>query len=189
MSRRAAGAVLVLALGAGGGCDDGAPAAEETAPPAAGVTTVLAATTSVEARRRVAGSWWVLAPALPVQGLYLTLEESGTGEGPDDGPWDGSWVSFDWRGTKEGGEPARASRPVEVSARRDGDVIVVSGPVPQVDALGRPTGASGHWELAVKAASLPGQPLHFTGRMVHSEGSPARDVEVEVLSTFRSWAP
>jgi hypothetical protein len=180
--RRATSLLLVLATSLA--CSQGDEPAAEAQPgtPAAGTPPAAGAAGTVEPRREFAGAWFVLAPELPAQGLYLTLETSG-----DDDHWDGSWISFDWRGTEEGSHLARVSRPVEASARRDGGEIVIVGAVPEVDARGRPTGRSGRWELRVARSSLPGQPLQYTGRMVHDD-QPI-DVPVELLSNFRPWAP
>lgn len=178
--RRAA--CLLLATGLA--CSQGEEPAAEAQPgaPAPGTPPAAGAAGTVEPRREFAGAWFVLAPELPVHGLYLSLETSG-----DDDHWDGSWISFDWRGTEEGSQLARVSRPVEVSARRDGEEIVIVGAVPEVDARGRPTGRRGRWELRVSRSSLPGQPLHYTGRMVHDDEP--LDVPVELVSNFRPWAP
>lgn len=156
-----------------------------TAPAASGPSDMSQALPSNEPRTGLEGRWWVLAPSLPVHGLLLSIEpadESGN-------RWSGSWLSFDWRATDDAAQLARPSRPVEISARAEGDEIVIVGPVPQVDTLGRPTGQRGSWELRVTRTSLPGQPLRYGGRVTHSDPAEAVDGTVELVTSFRPWSP
>jgi len=136
-----------------------------------------------ELRKRFEGHWWVLSLELPVQGLSLNLEPTA-----DANRWEGSWVSFDWRGSSDQQQLARVSRPVEVSARREGELMIIVGAVPQVDARGRPTGRRGDWELRVTRSSLPGQPLHYTGHMLHSDSAQDEPLAVELMPNFRAWS-
>lgn len=137
-----------------------------------------------QARTTVEGDWWVLAPSLPTHGLRLTLVRR---DQDPDGAWEGSWRSFDWRGTEHAHLLARASRPVAVSAQRDhGGRLVVHGPVPQIDARGRPTGQEGRWQLVLEQVSLAGQPLRFSGTLARDEGP---GVPVELTTAFRAWGP
>lgn len=138
------------------------------------------------ARSTLEGDWWVLCADLPHQAFKLSLL---AGDANTDF-WEGSWIVFDWRGTVHQGALARASAPVSVSAHRSADgTIIITGPVPQVDAQGLPTGETGAWELAVQQVSLAGQPLRYSGSIRHSDnagGEPALKVDLE--TGFRSWA-
>lgn len=138
------------------------------------------------ARSTIEGDWWVLCADLPHQAFKLSLL---AGDANTDF-WEGSWIVFDWRGTVHPGALARASAAVSVSAHRSaGGTIIISGPVPQVDAQGLPTGETGAWELTVQQISLAGQPLRYGGSMRHSDdagGEPALNVELE--TGFRAWA-
>lgn len=167
--RAATTALLALLLVGLTACDDQPVASPE-------------ATALPEARTTVAGDWWVLAPALPTHALRLTLVRRA--DDPDRA-WDGSWRSFDWRGTERPHLLARGSHPVAVSARRNlSGQLEVHGPVPQIDAQGRPTGQEGACHLVVEQVSLAGQPLRFAGTLTR-DGQPA--VPVELTTAFRTW--
>jgi len=177
--------VIALALASTPACDT---AAEPEATPAAEAAAPAAATVEISndpSRTTFAGDWWVLCTDLPHQGFKLSLLAPQESEGF----WEGSWISFDWRGTAHPGALARASAAVAVSAHRGSDgTIVITGPVPQIDALGLPTGDTGAWELAVQQISLTGQPLRYSGSMRHSETADlAVPLTVELETSFRVW--
>jgi len=182
-SRRSVTArVVTLALcGCGGDEAPAAPAeSAESAPPPAPAP---AATRVVSAEdTSLAGTWWALAQSLPFQGLRMSLVDT-----DDEGRWEGSWISFDWRGSESGTNLSRASRPVAISARREGQEFVIVGPAPQIDATGRPTGDRGTWELRVQRMGLPGEPVRFAGRMRHDELTVDEGVPVDLEPSFRAW--
>lgn len=138
------------------------------------------------ARTTFAGDWWVLCTELPHQAFKLSLLAPQEVQGY----WEGSWISFDWRGTAHSGALTRASAAVAVTAHQGGDdTIIITGPVPQIDAQGLPTGDTGAWELTVQRISLTGQPLRYSGSMRHSETADlAVPLTVELETSFRAWA-
>lgn len=173
---------LLLALMVGCGGQNSGSGSTASGPGADATGGAVASVATAELRKSFEGHWWVFCAEMPVHALFLSLEPAGVGR------WNGSWISFDWRGTREPAQLARVSRPVEVSARTEREEIVIVGPVPQVDALGLPTGRRGSWELRLTRSSLPGQPLQYTGRMLHSDPVDAVDLPVELVSSYRPWS-
>lgn len=131
----------------------------------------------------LAGTWWIVFPELPYEGLRLTLEQPA----PSRGSWEGSWISFDWRSTRSPSDLARPSRPVAVTARREGDAVRVIGPAPQIDAQGRPNGDHGTWDLLVRRSSLPGEPARHTGRARHPPLTGEGETPVDMSRSFRPY--
>lgn len=189
-SRRIAAALVVASLALGACADDEPPVetpAEPTEPtePAERLPPppTPAATRPPSAQNTsLAGTWWALAQSLPYKGLRMTLVDT-----DDDGHWEGSWISFDWRGSETASNLSRSSRPVAISARREGDEFVIVGPSPEIDASGRPTGDRGTWEVRVQRTGLPGEPVRFAGRMRHAEFTADEGAPVDLESSFRVW--
>jgi hypothetical protein len=177
-------APLLTILCLGFGCDqsDEPEASPENSTP----VTTTEDSRSDPKRSTFAGDWWVICAELPHQAFKLSLLA------PDERVdfWEGSWIMFDWRGTSQAGALARASAAVAVNAHRGANgMIIITGPVPQIDAQGLPTGETGAWELAVQLISLTGQRLRYSGSMRHSSDPPgSRALDVELETTFRLWA-
>lgn len=183
LPRRFAALLTAVAVATSLACEP-AEEAESTAENAPATATVEEVR-SDSSRTTFAGDWWVLCTDLPHQAFKLSLLAPQETEGF----WEGSWISFDWRGTSHPGALSRASAAVAVSAHRGADgTIVITGPVPQIDAQGLPTGETGSWDLTVQRTSLTGQPLRYSGLIRHSEAAatlPALSVDLE--TSFKPW--
>ncbi|GJM20898.1 MAG: hypothetical protein DHS20C15_08130 [Planctomycetota bacterium] len=190
-ARRSALVVTILIVSA---CGSGDSAAETTAPPATNTTPPNTGAPAVEsvtnqtgqaAPEQLAGTWWVFVPEQPQRAFRATLVAT-----DHEQHFRGSWVSFDWRGTSRPETLHRMTKPVEIQAEHSDGRLFVRGPAPQIDATsGQPTGAHGSWELRVRLASLPGEPLRFTGRLLrHDDSAEDEGLAAEVSKSFEAYS-
>ncbi len=131
----------------------------------------------------VAGAWWAVSRELPWCAFRLELEAD-----VDPDAWTGSWTSFDWRGSAGADALARPSLPVAISARREGDALVVTGPAPQFDVSGVPNGERGRWELRVRRVNAPGKEDRYGGVLVHLDHTGPRGVAAVLQRGFEPWS-
>jgi hypothetical protein len=76
---------------------------------------------------------------------------------------------------------------VALTAHRNGGHTEISGPMPEVDAEGRPNGQHGHWLLELTDAPPAGGPRRMTGRLVLTDGTKEEGVAVEISREFLPW--
>lgn len=129
------------------------------------------------------GTWWVGARDLPTFGLQLSIRATRI-----EGTYSGRAVAFDWRGSESPQRLFRPSRPVTLTAHRKDGHTEISGPVPQVDAEGRPNGQQGHWLAELVDAHPAGGPRRLNGRLTVTDRTAAEGVVVEVSREFRPWS-
>jgi len=190
-----AGLVLCALLIGCGGADSPPSATEGQDGPSAGTGELTPdpdpePAPPIDVPRGLAGRWWLLAPDLSYVAFRLDLEPAGL-----DGHFEGPWRSFDWRGTPREQAPYRISRPVTVQARQTGGELIIQGRAPQVDAEGRPNGATGSWTVTLRRNTTADGPSPWRGSLVHTPGAgavrltPAEGVPAELTHTFRMWEP
>jgi hypothetical protein len=178
---------LALALGlAAGGVGCGRVSAGEQEPAAArpeagnGPAHVESAATVEDP---LAGTWWVFAKDLPIRAFRMNIANTND----PDGPREGSWVSFDWRATTLEEVLARRSKPVAITARKEGELLVIEGPSPMLTDRGEPNGRRGTWRLEVRRTNMPGEPLRLSGKTVHTELTGPEGVPVDLERNFRPY--
>jgi hypothetical protein len=132
----------------------------------------------------LAGTWWVLAADLPLRALRMNLLPA---NGPDSAR-SGHWVSFDWRATTSEDQLVRRSRPVAITMRTEGDLLVIEGPSPMLTDRGEPNGRRGDWRLELRRTNMPGEPLRLSGSAVHTELTEPTGVPVDLERTLRPWS-
>ena len=129
------------------------------------------------------GTWWVGARELPTFGLRLDVRATRV-----EGTYSGQAVAFDWRGSEAPLRLFRPTRPVTLTAHRKEGRTEISGPVPQVDAAGRPNGQEGHWLLELVDAQPAGGPRRMTGQLMLTDRTSEVGTAVEVSREFRPWS-
>jgi hypothetical protein len=137
----------------------------------------------------LAGTWYALAPSHPYLALRLNLVAT-----QDEHALEGHWISFDWRATTLPEALVRRSKAVLVLVSRAGTreapgAVVVDGAMPMLDENNAPNGQNGTWHIELTRASLPGEPLRFRGRGVHSTLTAQEGVDVDLVRDFRAWTP
>ena len=131
----------------------------------------------------LAGTWWCLLPEQAWLSLRLgvTLPEEGNGRS-------GRWITFDWSASVDENTLQRRSKPVAVALEHEGELLSIEGPAPMLTEKGEPNGQRGTWRLELRLASLPGEPLRFTGRAFHDELTPPEGTPAEMVRDFRPWS-
>jgi hypothetical protein len=131
----------------------------------------------------LSGTWWVLAGDLPIRAFRMNIAPAGDPAGAHEG----SWVSFDWRATTDEEQLVRRSKPVAIATHDEGELLVIDGPSPMLTDRGEPNGRRGTWRLDLRPSNMPGEPVRYSGRAVHTELTGPEGVPVDVVRAFRTW--